>query len=215
MIQPGQQMMQRPGMMQMGGQGVIQQQMVQGPNGMVRMVAQPGHGMSPMQGQSPLQSPAAQSPLSGQSPIPGHISPSPLGHNAGFHGPGVPSPHQYQNPGASPRHPQGNDDNPFSPGSISRPPHTMSPHGTGSPSQRMSPHMSPAEQMISPSPHMSPSQTAPRQGSPQPGGAMIMGMRPPLSQEQIMQQNALFIRPVGNSDGEDALPAAGGSGPEA
>ena len=75
-----------------------------------------------------------------------------------------------------------------------RPPHTISPHGHSSPSPGMSP-----------GPHMSPSQAMPRQGSPQPGGNgpmgnMIMGMRPPMTSEQMMQlrmQGGRFMRPAG------------------
>jgi len=99
------------------------------------------------------------------------ISPSLLGHpNAGFHGRGVP----YLYPGhqGASKRKQGNDVHPFSPGSISHPSHTMSPHSTGSSSRIMSP----ARQMFSPS-LMSPNKTVPRQDSPQPGVAIIMGMK--------------------------------------
>ena len=101
------------------------------------------------------------------------------------------------------------DDNPFSPNSMQRPPHTTSPAMSPasshmSPVHCMSPgtgsHMSPVS--MSPAGHMSPNH---RQGSPQPN---MVGMRPPIPAGQVMQIQGGrgFMRPVGPGFGNPMRP---------
>ena len=152
---------------------------------------------SPLPSPSPMY-PPSNSPHPSQSPQPS-MSPSPAGH----HGYASQSPHPHL---PSPRM---HDDNPFSPNSMQRPPHTTSPAMSPasshmSPVHCMSPgtgsQMSPVN--MSPAGHMSPNH---RQGSPQPN---MVGMRPPIPAGQVMQMQGGrgFMRPVGPGFGNPMRP---------